>query len=294
MLPFSLPLLPNRPAHEARRAQLAARLGNRPALIAAGLPRPRNYAANLYPYRASSHFLYLFGLPLRGAVAIYDGAAFTLYLPDAAPDQALWEGAPPSPDEISEATGCPVRPLARLPASVRGRAVATLPAPDVETCQEQSRLLGRDIRRGVIDVLDAPLADAIIELRLHHDDAARDELRLAAAATAAAHAAGMRATRPGLSAARGPRGDGGRAHGARDGLRLSVDRHAARRDPAQRALRRCSSPTAICCWPTSAPRRRAAGPATSRAPGPPPAVTRPRSARSTRSCWPRRSRRSPR
>jgi Xaa-Pro aminopeptidase len=201
MLPSSLPFLPNRPAHEARRAQLAARLGNRPALIAAGLPRPRNYAANLYPYRASSHFLYLFGLPLRGAVTIYDGAAFTLYLPDAPPDQALWEGAPPSPDEISEATGCPVRPLARLPASVRGRAVATLPAPDVETCQEQSRLLGRDIRRGVIDVLDAPLADAIIELRLHHDDAARAELRLAAAATAAAHAAGMRTTRPGLSAA---------------------------------------------------------------------------------------------
>src|SRR3954464_2196496 len=120
---------------EQRRARLAKLLGNRPALIAAGLPRPRNYAANLYPYRASSHFLYLFGLPLRGAVTIYDGAAFTLYLPDAAPDQALWEGAPPSADEISEATGCPVRPLARLPASVRGRAVATLPAPDVETCQ---------------------------------------------------------------------------------------------------------------------------------------------------------------
>src|SRR6476660_2893930 len=101
-----LPLIPNRAAHEARRARLAARLGDRPALIAAGLPRPRNYAANLYPYRASSHFLYLFGLPLRGAVAIYDGAAFTLYLPDAAPDQALWEGAPPTAAEIEETTGC--------------------------------------------------------------------------------------------------------------------------------------------------------------------------------------------
>ena len=196
-----LPLVPRREAHEARRARLAARLGNRPALIAAGVPRPRNYAANLYPYRASSHFLYLFGLPLRGAVAIYDGAAFTLYLPDAEPDQALWEGEPPTPEEIGDATGCAVRPLARLPASVRGRAVATLPAPDIETCLEQSRLLGRDIRRGVIDVLDAPLADAIIDLRLHHDDAARDELRLAASATAAAHAAGMAATRPGRTAA---------------------------------------------------------------------------------------------
>jgi Xaa-Pro aminopeptidase len=196
-----LPLIPNREAHEARRAQLATRLGNRPALIAAGLPRPRNYAANLYPYRASSHFLYLFGLPLRGAVAIYDGAAFTLYLPDAEPDAALWEGEPPAAEEIRDATGCAVRPLARLPASVRGRAVATLPAPDIETCLEQSRLLGREIRRGVIDVLDAPLADAIIELRLHHDEAAREELRRAAAATAAAHAAGMAATRPGRTAA---------------------------------------------------------------------------------------------
>ena len=226
MLPSSLPFSPNRPAHEARRAQLAARLGNRPALIAAGLPRPRNYAANLYPYRASSHFLYLFGLPLRGAVTIYDGAAFTLYLPDAAPDQALWEGAPPSPDEISEATGCPVRPLARLPASVRGRAVATLPAPDVETCQEQSRLLGRDIRRGVIDVLDAPLADAIIELRLHHDDAARAELRLAAEATRRRTSPGMRATRPGRSAPTcAPRWRPQlMARGMR--LRLPLDRHA--------------------------------------------------------------------
>jgi Xaa-Pro aminopeptidase len=191
----------SRDALEARRAKLAARLGNRPALIAAGLPRPRNYAANQYPFRASSHFLYLFGQPLRGAFACYDGGDYTLYLPDPYPDQALWEGAPPSADEIAAATGCRVRPLARLAASVRGRAVATLPAPDAETCFEQGRLLQREIRRGVIDVLDAPLADAMIELRLRHDDAAVTELTQAAAATALAHAAGMAATRPGRTAA---------------------------------------------------------------------------------------------
>jgi Xaa-Pro aminopeptidase len=196
-----LPLIPRREAHEARRARLAAKLGARPALVAAGTPRPRNYAANLYPYRASSHFLYLFGVPLRGAVAIYDGSAFTLYLPDPHPDHALWEGPAPSFEEVASATGCPVRPLGRLPASVRGRAVATLPAPDAETCLEQSRLLGREIRRGVVDVLDAPLADAMIELRLCNDDAATEELRRAAAATAEAHQAGMSATRPGRTAA---------------------------------------------------------------------------------------------
>ncbi|HVR62007.1 MAG TPA: aminopeptidase P family protein [Polyangia bacterium] len=190
--------LPNKDAFERRRGLLAARLGNRPALIAAGAARPRNYAANLYPYRASSHFLYLVGVPLRGGVLLYDGGGFTLFLPDPGADDALWEGAQPSFAEIAATTGCPVRSIGRLPANVRGRAVATVPAPDLDTCAEQGRLLGREIRRGVIDVLDAPLADALIELRLRHDDAAVDELRAAAEATAHAHRAGMRATRPGV------------------------------------------------------------------------------------------------
>jgi Xaa-Pro aminopeptidase len=189
-----------RSACEKRRARLAELLGARPATIAAGLPRPRNYAANQYPFRASSHFLYLFGQPLRGAVGFYDGATFTLYVPDPHPGQALWEGAPPSPDELAAATGCPVRQLARLPDDVRGRAVATLPAPDLETCLEQSRLLGREVRPGHLDELDVPLADALIALRLQHDEAAVAQLRLAADATAAAHHAGMAATRPGQRA----------------------------------------------------------------------------------------------
>jgi Xaa-Pro aminopeptidase len=190
-----------RQACERRRGRLAAQLGNRPALIAAGAPRPRNYAANLYPFRATSHFLYLFGVPLRGAAAFYDGAAWTLYLPDPDPGDVLWEGAQPTFDEIAADVGCPVRSLSRLTANVRGRAVATLPAPDLETCAEQSRLLGREIRRGVFDVLDVPLAEAMIELRLVHDDAAVGELRRAAEATAAAHRAGMRVTRAGLTEA---------------------------------------------------------------------------------------------
>jgi Xaa-Pro aminopeptidase len=190
-----------RGACERRRGRLAAELGNRPALIAAGTPRPRNYAANRYPFRASSHFLYLVGAPLSGGVALYDGTSWTLYLPEPGADDALWEGAQPSFDELAETLGLPVRPLSRLTASIRGRAVATLPAPDLETCAEQSRLLGREIRRGDLDVLDVPLADALIAMRLVHDDAAIAELRRAAEATAAAHRAGMRATRPGLTEA---------------------------------------------------------------------------------------------
>lgn len=188
-------------AHLERRAKLVARLGKRRALIAAGLPRPRNYAANLYPYRASSHFLYLFGASLRGAVALYDGEDLSLYVPEPAPDQALWEGAPPSLEEIAAATGSPVRHLHDLPASIRREAVATLPAPDLETCREQSRMLGREVRPGVLEPIDVPLAEAMIELRLRHDEAAIEELEEAAAATAAAHRAGMAATESGRTAA---------------------------------------------------------------------------------------------
>ena len=166
--------MPRREAHEARRARLAARLGNRPALIAAGVPRPRNYAANLYPYRASSHFLYLFGVAAaRRGRDLRRQRRSRSTCRRRTPTRRCGKARRRRSTRSARRPAAAVRPLDRLPASVRGRAVATLPAPDVETCLEQSRLLGRDIRRGVIDVLDAPLADAIIELRLHHDDAAQ-------------------------------------------------------------------------------------------------------------------------
>jgi Xaa-Pro aminopeptidase len=181
-----------------RRARLARRLADRPALLPSSTPRPRNYAANTFPFRAASHFLYLFGLPLRGAFGHYDGADWTVYAPAAEPDAALWHGAEPDFDQIAAALGCPVRPLEDLgPALAKGPA-ATLPAPDLETCEDQARRLGRPVRPGTLSPLDEPLADAMVELRLVHDEAALRELRLAASGTAAAHAAGMSATRPGL------------------------------------------------------------------------------------------------
>jgi len=186
--------------HARRRSALAARLGTQPALIAAGAARPRNYTANTYPFRASSHVLYLFGADVaeRDGFAFYDGAAWALYLPRRDPDDALWEGPRPSFAEIAESTGCAVHGLSELDRALRGRDVATLPAPDLETCETLSRWLGRDVRPRRFTAADEALAEAMIALRLHHDDAAVSELRLAAMATDAAHRAGMRATRPGL------------------------------------------------------------------------------------------------
>jgi Xaa-Pro aminopeptidase len=180
-----------------RRARLAALLGDRPALLPSGVARPRNYIANTFPFRAQSHFLYLFGLPLRGAYGLWDGNTWSVYAPAPEADAALWHGAEPGLGELAATLGCPVLPTAGLAAALPAQ-TATLPAPDLETNRALSELLGRPIDREIFAALDEPLADGLIQLRLLHDDAAVAELRNAAAATTAAHAAGMAATRPGI------------------------------------------------------------------------------------------------
>jgi Xaa-Pro aminopeptidase len=185
----------------ARRERLAQRLGGAPALVPSGGDRGRNYPANTFPFRASSHFLYLFGLPLRDAWGHFDGTRWTLHIAPEAPDAALWHGAGASLDDLSRTLDCPVAPLDALTAALAGRAPATIPSFDPALREAQARLLGRTIDRSAPTAADLALIDAMIALRLCHDDDAIAELRAGAAATAAAHAAGMRATRPGITEA---------------------------------------------------------------------------------------------
>lgn len=175
--------------HARRRARLAARL-DRPALLPAGQPAPRNYAANPYPFRAASHFLYLVGDPIPGAWLLVDGDRSVLYRPALPPDDALWHGPPPPPPP-----GLDLRPLAALPAELP-TGTLTLPAPDATTRAQQRDLLGRPV--DPLQPTDHPLADAMIALRLIHDDAAITELRAAADATVAAHRAARAVIRPGV------------------------------------------------------------------------------------------------
>jgi Xaa-Pro aminopeptidase len=185
-------------AFSARRTRLAERLGNRAALIPAGAPRARTAPGNAYYFRASSHFLYLFGLHLPRAYGLWDGDSWQLFVPEASPDAALWHGKEPGPPELSAALGCPVLPTEALANAVKKTPPATLPALDGDTRSDQASLLGRPIAVGKLDAVDAPLADAMIDLRLVHDEAAIAQLRMAAQASGAAHRAGMAATRPGI------------------------------------------------------------------------------------------------
>lgn len=197
--------IPRTPASAfvARRRALAARL-DRPVLIAAGLPRSRNYRANLYRFRASSHFLYFLGEAIPGAALLFAGGNTTLFASPPGPDDALWHGPRPSFAELREIHALDsVRPLAELDHALRGLGagtVATLPTEDEKSAAWLSERLGRAIHPSTghaltADSPDVELAEAMIALRRCHDEAAVAQIRAVTEASAEAHVAGMQATR---------------------------------------------------------------------------------------------------
>lgn len=185
----------------SRRETFVAHLraGGAPAdaaiLVPAGAAAPRNYAANTFPFRASSHFLHLVGSPIEGAwlVVRMDGET-AIYAEPPADDDALWHGPTPSVSERSEALGMPLRPLADLQGALSPFKVGLIRAPDVATGYAAAELLAA--KGGVDSALSVLAADAIIAGRLVHDVLAISELRAAAEITVRAHRAGMAFTRP--------------------------------------------------------------------------------------------------
>lgn len=189
-------------ALRARRLALAERLGG-PALIASGSPRARNYRANRYPFRATSHFLYLVGAPLESSYLLLVEGRSVLFTQPPDADDALWHGPRPSLDELALALGLDeARDVASLADALAplARSLATLPTEDHASTARLSELVGRPLAASSGDRLepgsrDEALADVMLSLRLKHDEAALAQLRYAARASARAHVVGMRATR---------------------------------------------------------------------------------------------------
>jgi Xaa-Pro aminopeptidase len=180
-----------------RRARLDALLPG-PKLFSSGLPRPRNFAHNPYPYRAESHFLYFVGASLPASLVVVDRDRTTLFVEPAEPDDALWFGPRPSLDALSSRLGLEVKPLS---AFAPADDVALLPPQDADSAFWLADLVHRDVEAGGGDAVegrDAALADAVIELRLRHDAAALLQIRAAAAVTASAHREGRRTAGPGV------------------------------------------------------------------------------------------------
>jgi Xaa-Pro aminopeptidase len=176
-----------------RRRRLE-RLIDFPAIIWSGGSSPRNFPANVFPFRASSHFLYFAGLPLSNVAIRLDAGKLELFMDDPQPSSALWHGEMPTRDEIAQKIGADVaRPMAELEFWLEG--AATIAVQESATWTQQSQLLNRWVLpQSPPQGIDLELAKAIVSLRLTHDDAALGELRKAAAVTVAAHKAGMAAT----------------------------------------------------------------------------------------------------
>ncbi|YAF94809.1 MAG: aminopeptidase P family protein [Nodularia sp. CChRGM 3473] len=176
-----------------RRQKLATRI-NFPAILWSGSINPRNFPANHFPFRASSHFLYFAGLPLPNAAIRLEAGQLELFMDDPQPSSALWHGEMPTRDQIAQQIGADTaKPMTELASRLEG--AATIPVQDAATWTQQSQLLNRWVLpQQPPQEIDLELAKAIISLRLTHDESALTELRKAAAVTVAAHKIGMAAT----------------------------------------------------------------------------------------------------
>lgn len=166
-----------------------------PVVLASGWARPRNFAHNVYPFRAESHFLYFTGAHIEGALLLLQGAEACLYMEPPDPEMELWMGKSRTLEEWSEALSLPVRPLEEF--ALDSKPVC-LPPQDEETAGWMEALLERPVdAQGGPELVgpDLELALQIIGCRLQQDEHAVRQLALAAQGSAAAHQAGMRATR---------------------------------------------------------------------------------------------------
>lgn len=187
---YTLPLTDTLYQRRTRLAQLI----DFPVILWSGAPCSRNYPANTFPFRASSHFLYFAGLPLQNAAIRLEAGKLELFLDDASPSSALWHGEMPTREEFAQKIGADaVFPLTELESRAEG--VGTIAVQDAHTYLQQCEILKRPVSvANAPQGIDLDLVNAITNLRLTHDAGALAELRLAAACSVAAHKAGMAAT----------------------------------------------------------------------------------------------------
>ncbi len=177
----------------SERRQRLAQLIDFPVILWSGQRSPRNFPANSFPFRASSHFLY-FAVPLENAAILLNGASLELFIDEAPPSSALWHGEMPNREEIAQRIGAAAAfPLSELRSRARG--AATIAVQNGVTFSQQTQILNRTVAFAKeSQCIDRELMQAIISLRLCHDETAIFELKKAAAVTVAAHKVGMAAT----------------------------------------------------------------------------------------------------
>ncbi|MEA5533917.1 aminopeptidase P family protein [Crocosphaera sp. XPORK-15E] len=178
-----------------QRRQKLAELIDQPAILWSGKALSRNFRANRYPFRASSHFLYFTGLNLENAAILLNNGNLKLFMDNPSPDSSLWHGETPTREEIAAQIGAnqayPLTELAKYTTNA-----LTIPVQDVTTYQQQWETLNRSFSpQNSLIALDFDLKKAIITLRLTHDQAALIEIKKAVNVAIEAHKIGMKVTK---------------------------------------------------------------------------------------------------
>ena len=178
----------------SRHQALAKAFAPYSALLSSGFEQSRNYHDNIYPFRPASHFLYFAGWAAPGSYFLLHKGKAHLFLPPYTLDDIIWSGPGEDAQEAAARSGCQVHCTDELEAfllEIDPDKLAALPLPAESQNLAFESLLGR------IPSLDYEpdrlLAKAVIDLRLHADQAAQEELRDACLLTVQAHLAGLRA-----------------------------------------------------------------------------------------------------
>ena len=195
---MSLPIVDRNPSLAASlklRREKLAKLIEHPVILWSGNYIGRNFPANKLPFRASSHFLYFAGIPLANAAIRLDGGKMELFMDNPPSEAILWHGVTADSTEIGLAIGADrVYPWGEL--ATKTTNAATIAVQDLATYQQQCRLLKRELALSDrVEGIDLELAQALVELRSHHDELAIQELRQGAMVSVKAHKAGMQGTK---------------------------------------------------------------------------------------------------
>ncbi|MEE2830208.1 MAG: aminopeptidase P family protein [Myxococcota bacterium] len=164
-----------------RRTALSEAVGGQAILVYGHDCLPRNFAANTYPFRQDSSFLYLCGVALPGcALQIDPEGRATLYVVPPSPGDAIWHDEPPGFEELGAASGVD-RVLPRSELRAEGCLVLPVADPTVATGPTSEALIR-----------------AMVSLRLRRDEEEIAAMKRAVGVTAEAHRAAMEVTRPGV------------------------------------------------------------------------------------------------
>jgi len=182
--------------YRQRRATLAAEL-QRPLVIFGGQAPARNYAANTYPFRAGSSYLYFGGTPVEHAAWLIEPGSngddgSTLLRPKIDPDDLVWFGSVPSDRDLTDTAGLSagrIDEVDRLKTLLAGRVAGAIIPPYPDTMARAASL--------GLKPADENELRAVVRLRLVKDEHELAAMRRAADVTIEAQRAALTATRSG-------------------------------------------------------------------------------------------------